>query len=65
MLRVLGAFLGVFWLLSLMVHLGGLACAFGIASLSLFAIDWTLSGFAGTRRIARLQDKRKQSEWQL
>ncbi len=39
MLRVLGAFLCVFWLLSLVVHLGTLAYLFGVAALTLFGID--------------------------
>ena len=37
--RVLGAFLCVFWLLSLVVHLGELATVFGVAALGLFGID--------------------------
>jgi hypothetical protein len=39
MLRALGAFLGMFWLLSLVVHLDELAHLFGGAALALLAID--------------------------
>ena len=39
MLWILGAFLCVFWLLSLVVHLGELAGVFGVAALTLFGID--------------------------
>jgi hypothetical protein len=39
MLRTFGAFLAMFWLLGLIVQLDGLAHLFGLAALTLFAID--------------------------
>jgi hypothetical protein len=39
MLRALAAYLLVFWLLGLVVHLGGLVHLFGVTALALFAID--------------------------
>lgn len=39
MLRAFGAFLSVFWLLSLVVHLNGMIYLFGASALTLFAID--------------------------
>ena len=43
MLRALGAFLGVFSLLSLIVNLSEVGSAFAIGALCLFAIDFTLT----------------------
>ena len=39
MVRVFGAFLLVFFLLGLVVHLNGLAQLFGLAAVGLFAVD--------------------------
>lgn len=46
MLRALGAFLAMFWLLSLVVHLDELAHLFGGAALVLLAIDLLLASYA-------------------
>lgn len=58
MLRVLSAFLCVFWLLSMLVHLDGLAYAFGLAAVALFAIDLVLSDFVNRPRISPTQPRR-------
>jgi len=55
MLRVLSAFLCLFWLLSMVVHLEGLAYAFGLAAAALLAIDLVLSDFASSPRISGTQ----------
>ena len=39
MLRTLGWFLSVFWLVGLLVHLGGTIHLLGIAAIALFLID--------------------------
>ena len=54
MLRAFGAFLAVFSLLSLAVHLEALGTALGMASFSLFAIDELLNHFARTQRPSRI-----------
>jgi len=58
MLRVLSAFLCVFWLLSMLVHLDGLAYAFGLAAVALFAIDLVLSDFVNRPRISPTRPRR-------
>jgi hypothetical protein len=55
MLRAFGAFLVVFSLLSLIVHLGLLGNVFGMAALSLYAVDELLFQFAKSSRSARIQ----------
>jgi hypothetical protein len=54
MLRAFGAFLAVFSLLSLTVHLEALGTVLGMAAFSLFAIDELLVQFAGRRRSSRI-----------
>jgi len=54
MLRAFGAFLAVFSLLSLAVHLEALGTGLGMAACSLFAIDELLVQFAGNRRSSRI-----------
>jgi len=51
MLKALGAFLLLFWMLSLLVHANGLASSFGIGALAVFLAD--LIGALRTRRISR------------
>jgi hypothetical protein len=55
MLLEFGAFLVVFSILSLVVHLDGLSSVFGMGALSLFAIDQLVAQFAKTRRSARMR----------
>lgn len=55
MLRVLSAFLCVFWLLSMLVHLDGLVYAFGLAAVALFAIDLLLSDLVHSPRVSPTQ----------
>ncbi len=57
MLRVFGAFLSVFCLLGLVVHLRGLVQIFGLAALTLFVIDLLVANVAGRPRASRLRDK--------
>jgi hypothetical protein len=47
MLRALGAFLAMFWVLSLLVYLDELAYLFGGAALALFAVDLLLTNHSG------------------
>ena len=54
MLRAFGAFLTVFSLLSLAVHLEALGTALGMAAFSLFAIDELMNQFAGSPRSSRI-----------
>ena len=54
MLRAFGAFLAVFSLLSLTVHLEALGTVLGMAAFSLFAIDELLVQSAGSQRSARI-----------
>jgi hypothetical protein len=53
MLRVFGAFLSIFWLLGVVVHLDGLADLFGATALALFAIDLLLVHFASRAHASR------------
>jgi hypothetical protein len=55
MLRAFGAFLVVFSVLSLIVHLGVLGNVFGMAALSLFAVDELVFQLAKGSRSARVQ----------
>ena len=54
MLRVFGAFLVVFSILSLVVHLQELGSVFGMGALSLFAIDQLVAQFAKTPRSSKV-----------
>lgn len=54
MLRPFGAFLVVFSILSLLVQLNALGSVFGMAALSLFAIDELVFQFAKTPRSSRM-----------
>ena len=54
MLRAFGAFLVVFSILSLLVHLQVLGSVFAIGALSVFAIDQLVAQFAKTPRSSRL-----------
>jgi hypothetical protein len=53
MLRAFGAFLLVFWLLGLAVHLDGVVHLFGIAALILFAMDLLIARFENRPRVSR------------
>jgi len=53
MLRVFGAFLSVFCLLGLLVHLFELASLFGAMAVVLFAVDLVLSKLATGSRVSR------------
>ena len=55
MLRAFSAFLVVFSILSLVVHLNALGDVFGMAALSLFAIDELIVQFAKTSRHSRMR----------
>jgi hypothetical protein len=55
MLRVLGAFLVVFSLLSLVVHLEELGSVFAIAALCFFAIDPLRAQFMPAPRPSRMR----------
>jgi hypothetical protein len=55
MLREFGAFLVVFSILSLLVQLNVLGNVFGMAALSLFAIDELVSQFAKAPRSSRMR----------
>ena len=55
MVRAFGAFLVVFSLLSLVVDLNVLGTVFGMAALSLFALDQLLAQFARTPRPSRMR----------
>jgi len=55
MLRALSAFLVVFSILSLVVHLS--ADVFGMAALSLFALDELVVKFAKTPRHSRMREE--------
>ena len=55
MLRALGAFLVVFSVLSLVVHLNGLSGVFGAGALSVFGIDLMLAQFATTPRSSKMR----------
>jgi len=55
MLRAFGAFLCVFCLLGLLVHLFGLASLFGATAVVLFAIDLLLSKPATGSRVSRIR----------
>jgi hypothetical protein len=54
MLRALSAFLVVFSILSLLVHLQALSGIFGMGAVSLFIIDRLLVQFAKTPRPSRM-----------
>ena len=54
MVRALGAFLVVFSILSLLVHLQGLGSIFGMGAVFLFSIDRLLAQFAKTPRSSRM-----------
>jgi len=54
MLRAFSAFLVVFSILSLVVHLNALGDVFAMAALSLFAIDELVLQFAKTPRHPRM-----------
>jgi hypothetical protein len=54
MLRTFGAFLVVFSMLSLLVQLNVVGGVFGMAALSLFAIDELVLQFAKTPRSSRM-----------
>jgi len=54
MLRAFSAFLVVFSILSLVVHLNALGDVFGMAALSLFAIDELVVTFAKSPRPPRM-----------
>jgi len=54
MLRAFSAFLVVFSILSLVVHLNALGDVFAMAALSLFAIDELVLKFAKTPRHSRM-----------
>jgi hypothetical protein len=54
MFRAFGAFLVVFSILSLLVQLNALGSVFGMAALSLFAIDELVLQFAKTPRSSRM-----------
>ena len=58
MLRVFGAFLSIFCVLSLVVHLDQSAVLLGAAALALFGIDLILSQFARTARASRTRGSR-------
>jgi hypothetical protein len=58
MLRALGIFLAMFWLLSLVVLLDELAYLFGGAALALFAIDLLLTDHAGDLPVSRTRSVR-------
>lgn len=66
MLRTLGWFLSVFWLVGLLVHLSGMIHLLGIAAVALFLIDlvapdgWTSSdeSAAGTPSLNHLSGRR-------
>jgi hypothetical protein len=49
MVRTLGLFLLVFWLLSWLVHLTGIGLLFATGALSLFAIDQLMLQFTSPR----------------
>lgn len=53
-MRVLSAFLLVFCLLSLVVHLTGMALAFAGAAMALLALDVALARLIGHSRVAKL-----------
>ena len=53
MLRAFGAFLGVFSILSLVVHLDLMGSVFGLSALLLFAIDELVTQFAKSPRSSR------------
>jgi hypothetical protein len=53
MLRAFSAFLLVFWLLGLTVHLDGLVHLFGIAALVLFAMDLLMRRPESRPRVSR------------
>ena len=55
MLRAFGAFLVVFSILSLVVHLQALGSVFGMGALSVFAIDQLLAQFVKTPRSSRMR----------
>jgi hypothetical protein len=55
MLRTFGAFLSVFWLLGLLVHLGGPIHVLGVAALVLFGIELLLANIAGNAQGSRAQ----------
>jgi hypothetical protein len=55
MLRPFGAFLVVFSILSLLVQLNALGSIFGMAALSLFAVDELVYQFARTPRSSKMR----------
>jgi hypothetical protein len=53
MLRVLSAFLLMFWLHAMVVQRIGLAQVFGIAALALFTVDFLMAVFARTPDVSK------------
>lgn len=54
MVRALAAYLLVFWLLGLVIHLNGLAYLFGGLAVALLAIDHLMTYSATTPRARRM-----------
>jgi hypothetical protein len=54
MVRALAAYLLVFWLLGLVIHLSGLAYLFGGLAVALLAIDQLMASSATTPRTRRM-----------
>jgi hypothetical protein len=57
MLRALAAYLLVFWLLGLVVHLGGLVHLFGVIALALLGIDLLMANSASSPRTSRTRER--------
>jgi hypothetical protein len=57
MLRVFGAFLSVFCLPCLIVHLDAMVELFGVAALTLFAVDLLLANVGSRPRASRMRGK--------
>jgi hypothetical protein len=56
MLRAFGAFLMIFWLLSLVVHLDVMARLFGVGALATFAVDLLLAArLAKSERTSKMR----------
>lgn len=53
MMRALAAYLLVFWLLGLVVHLSGLVHLFGVTALTLLAIDLLMTNPTSSPRASR------------
>ena len=54
MVRALAAYLLVFWLLGMVIHVSGLAYLFGGLAVALFAIDQLTAYSATTPRVRRM-----------